>query len=77
MKLSLLAYSIEEKNEGEMKRPVQREECRVESRPPARGIEKKSDTALTGLETSEKKSEFSFVQSSSRTDLLIAGQSDV
>jgi len=40
MKLSLLAYSIEEKNEGEMKRPVQREECRVESRPPARGIEK-------------------------------------
>ena len=73
MQLSLLAYSIAKENEWEMKRPVQREECRVESRPPARGIEKKSDTALTGLE----KSEFRFVQSSSRTDLLSAGQSDV
>ena len=73
MQLSLLAYSIAKENEGEMKRPVQREECRVESRPPARGIEKKPDTALTGLE----KSGFRFVQSSSRTDLLSAGQSDV
>ena len=63
MQLSLLAYSIAKENEGEMKRPVQREECRVESRPPARGIEKKSG--------------FRFVQSSSRTDLLSAGQSDV
>ena len=73
MQLSLLAYSIAKENEWEMKRPVQREECRVESRPPARAIEKKSDTALTGLE----KSEFRFVQSSSRTVLLSAGQSDV